>query len=390
MAFALSIATGVIAALALVVYASFLAARWLFVPRFPDEVCYTTTEDGWRIGISRYRRAPDTAPRGVPVLLVHGIASNARNFDLTDQLSLAMSLSRAGFDTWVLDLRGRGQSVRPRLFSGLRYDWSFDEYAEKDVPAAVKEVLRATQAKEVDLVGFSVGALACYAYLSGAQVAPPVRTLVSLAGPTSFKRLDKFLSARLIRNLRWLRHRWLMRILAPGSGFLHPSPLQLIYNPENTDRATQRRAMVNAVANFARNELLQYADWIKTDTFRSIDQRRDYRAELGRITVPTLFIAGARDPFAAPDAVKETVDACTGIAYKEFRICSRAQGMRVNYGHFDLLIGRDAPEEVYPMVEAWLKKGAGLAAQDARKAGPEPKQEPKQDSNEDAALRASS
>jgi hypothetical protein len=88
--------------------------------------------------------------------------------------------------------------------------------------------------------------------------------------------------------------------------------------------------------------------------------------------------------------VKETVDACTGIAHKEFRICSRAQGMRVNYGHFDLLIGRDAPDEVYPMVEAWLKKGAEVAAQDARKAGPELKQDPKQDSNEDAALRASS
>ena len=28
-----------------------------------------------------------------------------------------------------------------------------------------------------------------------------------------------------------------------------------------------------------------------------------------------------------------------------------AQGLRVNYGHFDLLWGRDAPDEIYPMVE---------------------------------------
>ncbi len=88
--------------------------------------------------------------------------------------------------------------------------------------------------------------------------------------------------------------------------------------------------------------------------FRSIDHRRDYRAELSRIDVPALFLAGARDPFAAPDAVKETVDACTGIADKEFRICSRAQGLRANYGHFDLLLGRDAPDEIYPMVARWL------------------------------------
>jgi pimeloyl-ACP methyl ester carboxylesterase len=352
----LSIATSIVVTLAVLVYASFLAARWFFVPRFPDEVCYTTTEDGWRIGISRYRPAnkPGERKYAEPLLLVHGLGSTRLNFDLTDQLSMAMALSKAGFDTWFMDLRGRGHSMRPRLFSGLRYEWSFDEYAEKDVPAAVREVLRATGAPRVHLVGFSVGALACYAYLSGGKRNEEIGSLVSMAGPAAFKRLGKFLSARLIRNLRWLRHRWLMRILAPGSGYLHASPLQLIYNPENTDGATQRRAMVNAVSNFSRNELLQYADWIKNDVFRSIDQRRDYRAELPRIEVPALFIAGGRDPFAAADAVKETFDACTGIRDKTFKIASRAQGLEANYGHFDLLLGRGAPGEIYPMVVSWL------------------------------------
>jgi pimeloyl-ACP methyl ester carboxylesterase len=208
--------------------------------------------------------------------------------------------------------------------------------------------------------------------LSGPKREHAVGSLVSMAGPTSFRRHEKFLSARLIRNLRWLRHRWLMRVLAPGSGYLHPSPLQLIYNPENTDGATQRRAMVNAVANFSRNELLQYADWIRNDTFRSIDHRRDYRAELSRIETPALFIAGARDPFAAADAVKETADACTGIADREFRICSRAQGLKANYGHFDLLFGREAPDEVYPMVASWLmtrvaRETAGIAGSEREK-----------------------
>ncbi len=360
----LTIAIAAVVTLAVLVYASFLAARWFFVQRFPDEVCYTATDDGWRIGVSRYR--PAERRYREPVLLVHGIAANRMNFDLTDRLSLAMTLQRAGFDTWVVELRGRGHSAEPRLFSGLRYDWSFDEYAEQDLPAAVREVLRATGAERLHLVGFSVGALAAYAYLSAGKVRP-VASLVSLAGPTTFKRLQKFLSARLIRNLRWLRHRWILRVLAPGSGYLHPSPLQLIYNPENTDGATQRRAMVNAVANFGRNELLQYSEWIRKDVFQSIDHRRDYRAELSRITVPTLFLAGARDPFAGPDAVKETVDACTGIRDKEFKICSRAQGMRANYGHFDLLLGRDAPDEVYPMVVGWLATRVAGASDDRLK-----------------------
>src|SRR5439155_16713161 len=142
-----------------------------------------------------------------------------------------------------------------------------------------------------------------------------------VGGPMSFKRMSRSLSGRVIRNLRWLRHRWLMRVMAPVSGYWHPSPLQIIHNPENTDGEIQRRAMVNMIANFARNELLQYSDWILNDAFRSIDHRRDYRAELSRIDSPALFLAGARDVFAPPDAVKVAFDAVSS-ADKQFQICS--------------------------------------------------------------------
>src|SRR6185295_3482142 len=124
---------------------------------------------------------------------------------------------------------------------------------------------------------------------------------------------------------------------APVSGYFHPSPLQLIHNPGNLDGAIQRRAMVNMIANFSRNELLQYSHWILNDSFGAIDRRRDYRAELGRIDVPTLFLAGPRDALSPPDAVKETHDAF-GCSDKQFVLCSRAQGLAVNYGHFDLVI----------------------------------------------------
>jgi poly(3-hydroxyalkanoate) synthetase len=128
------------------------------------------------------------------------------------------------------------------------------------------------------------------------------------------------------------------------------------------DGATQRRIMVNMIANFSRVELLQYSDWIMEDVFRSVDKRRDYRAELGRITVPSLFLAGPRDVLSPPDAVKDTHDA-VGSAHKQFVLLSRAQGQRVNYGHFDLVVGKEAPREVYPVVSAWLEsvneRGAG-------------------------------
>ena len=348
---ALAIAAYAIVALAALVYAGFLAARYFFVPRFPDEIHFARAVDGWRIAVIRYR--PD-APNGAdPLLLVHGIGANRYTFDLTDELSLARHLAAAGYDVWVVELRGRGYSTRPRLFSGVHYDWSFDEYAERDLPAAADLVLRATAARRLHLVGFSIGALASYAWLTDPHRRAQVASLVSIAGPATFKRAGGHVSGRVVRNIRWLRHRFLMRVLAPVSGYWHASPIQLIYNPENTDGAIQRRAMVNLIANFSRDELLQYGDWLVNDAFRSIDQRRDYRAEMAGIELPVLFLAGPRDLLAPPDAVKDAFERVAS-ADKKFLICSRAQRFSVNYGHFDLLIGSHAPREIYPVVREWI------------------------------------
>jgi pimeloyl-ACP methyl ester carboxylesterase len=358
---ALWIVVGSIAGLALLIYAGFLAARYFFVPRYPDEIHFATTSDGWRLALVRYRPVENGAgpPHGEPVLLVHGIASNRYNLDLTDDLSLARYLAGRGYDVWLVELRGRGLSMRPRLFSGVHYDWSFDEYAERDLPAAAACVIRALgragggPAPRLHLVGFSTGALACLAWLADPHRSCEVASLVAIGAATTFKRTGRNVSGRILRNLRWLRHRWLMRVVAPISGYWHPSPLQIIHNPENTDGAVQRRAMVNMIANFSRNELLQYSDWIMNDVYRSIDQRRDYRAELGRVTTPSLLLAGPRDVLAPPDAVKTTFEAL-GSTDKQFMICSRAQGLRVNYGHFDMVIGREAPGEIFPLIGRWL------------------------------------
>jgi pimeloyl-ACP methyl ester carboxylesterase len=335
----------------MVVYASFLAARFFFVERDPDEVHFAPTQDGWRIAVVRYR--PRATPRRhLPVLLVHGLASNRYGLDLLPERSLAVWLAARGWDVWLVELRGRGLSSRPRLFSGRRYDWCFDDYVEQDLPAALAEVCEATGAPQLHLVGFSTGALAAYALLCRSPGREAARSLVSLAGPVHFQRISRALSASLLRAFRFLRHRWLMRLLAPVTGPLL-RPLGLLYSADNLDGPTQRRMMVNLIANFSRNELLQYSAWLGEDCFRSIDQRRDYRAELGQLVAPTLCLAGARDPLAPPDAVKATFE-LLGAKDKQLRLCSRAQGLSANYGHFDLVLGAAAPVEVFPLVDEWL------------------------------------
>jgi pimeloyl-ACP methyl ester carboxylesterase len=354
---AVQILVWLIVALALMVGAAFLAGRWFFVERFPDEIHFAGTSDGWRIGLTRYRS--EGPPRGEPVLLCHGIASSSAGLDLTDDQSLALALARAGYDAWLLDLRGRGQSLKPRLFGKVDWDWSFDEYVERDAPAAVAAVLRATGAERLHWVGFSLGAVVGYGALQDPEIAPRVRSAVAIAGPASYKMQRRYLFHWPLRNLRWLRFGFLMRLLAPVSGYWRP---KLLHNPENISGAIIRRFAVNAATSFARNEMLQYSDWLEHDAFRSIDHRRDYRQGLAKITTPMLFIAGNKDLIAPPPSVKDAHDAVASPD-KKFVMASRGQALECNYGHLDLVLGQNAPKEIHPLVVEWLEShGARTAA----------------------------
>lgn len=345
----------VIVGLALVVYAAYLSGRWFFVERYPDEIHFAVTHDGWRIAAYRYRPADGGGRGGEPVLLVHGPATNRLLFDLTDELSLARRLAAAGHDTWIAELRGRGLATRPRLFSRFRYDWSFDEYVDQDLPAAVTTVLRASGRERLHLVGHSLGGMAIYALLGDDAQRRRVRSVVTLGAPATFRFQGKYLFSWPLRNLRWLRHRFLLRLIAPLSGYRWLPSAQLLYEPDHISGEVLRRFMVNVSANFGRNELLQYGDWIGGDHFRSIDHRRDYREEMRKIDVPILFLAGNKDRLAPPPSVK---DACELVASsrKRFLIASRGRDFEANYGHLDLVLGASAPRDIFPVIEAWLEE----------------------------------
>jgi pimeloyl-ACP methyl ester carboxylesterase len=356
-----------IIAIALFFFAAFVTARFFFVERSPDEVHFADTSDDWRVAVYRYRpRAPLAgAP---PVLLVPGIGMNALVFDLADDLSLARYLAAAGHDVWALDLRGRGWSTRPRMFSQYRYDWSFDEYVERDMPAAIDAVRRATGAPRVVLVGYSLGGVVTYGYLGGAgRERADVAAAVAIAAPVTFTFQQRYLRFWPLRKLRWLRHRQLMRLLAPLAGYWQPTTVQLVHNAANLSGEVLRRVMANVAVSFARNELLQLSDWIDGDVLRSIDHRRDYRKDLAGVQVPMLFIAGNRDLLAPPKAMKAAHDAI-GSPDKTFAIASRGKGLEANYGHLDLMVGERAADDIYPVIRKFLDEQAAGEVGERRRA----------------------
>ncbi|TMB22032.1 MAG: hypothetical protein E6J59_04580 [Deltaproteobacteria bacterium] len=73
------------------------------------------------------------------------------------------------------------------------------------------------------------------------------------------------------------------------------------------------------------------------------------------MATPLLVIAGTADRFATPAAVRLALDRLPSATYREF---GRAHGHAVDYGHVDLILGRAAPTEVFPVVAGWLAEHA--------------------------------
>lgn len=346
----LAIATAALAALAVLHYAFW---TWrLGAPTREDEVLEARTADGWTLFLGR--RRPRGPPRGPPVLLVHGIAMNRQAFDFgVERYSLSAFLAREGFDCFALDLRGHGRSRR-----GPARRWTLDTYLAEDLPAALDAIRTATGSDRVLYVGHSQGAILGMA-LCGLQP-ERVAALVALGGPAYyFDALPRLRRLVRLRHLGLGRHlRTLARMVAPFSGFWHPAEVELAINTRNVERPVYRRLLVNALENLQPGVLDQFAAFIAEDAFRSADGVVDYRARFPASRQPALFVSAEKDGLAPPPVVEAAFRAWGGP--KRYWSCGR------DYGHTDVLLGRNAPEVVFPVVRDFLLEQGGAGRGGAR------------------------
>jgi pimeloyl-ACP methyl ester carboxylesterase len=330
-----------LAAAALLVLAHYAFwTRRLAAPTSEDEIVWATTKDGWRLALG-HRRPRGGAPRRPPVLLVHGIAMNRQAFDFgVVHYSVSAFLARAGFDCYALDLRGHGGSR-----SGPTRRWNLDTYLAEDLPAALDAIRDHSGERDVLYVGHSQGGIlgmaACFLYPER------IRALVTLGAPAHFD-----VQARL-RALVKLRHlpvggflRILARLLAPFSGYWHPAAMEIAIHMRNVERPVYRRMLSNAIENLHPGVLEQFATFVREDSFRSMDGTVDYRALLPAATQPALFVSAEKDGLAPPAVVES--------AFRRWGGPKRYWSCGSDYGHGDVLVGRGAPEVVFPMIRDFL------------------------------------
>lgn len=313
--------------------------RKLAAPGQEDQRLVALTSDGWRLCLGR--RLPKGAPRRPPVLLLHGVAMNRLALDFgVPGHSLSAFLAAGGLDSFALDLRGHGGS---RDGPGLLRNWTLDDYLALDLPAALDAVQAATGQEQVLLVGHSQGALLALA--AAARYPTRVAGVVALAPPIRFT-----VEASRLRVLpflaRWQLARVGARLVAPLSGLWQPSAASLFIQRGEMDPPIFRRLMMNVIEDLPPGVVRQFESFLREDRFGSYDGAVDHRAALATCRQPALFVAAPRDGMAPPVVVKEACQRWGG----EKTYLQLPEGV----GHTDLLLGRRAPELLFPKVRDWL------------------------------------
>ncbi len=336
-------------------FRDFWRRRFAFEPGY-EEIHLVGTRDGWRIALYRY--PPPVRKHEIPVLLCHGLGANRHNFDLGPETSLAVFLREAGFDVWSIDLRGRDGGGRG-VWAGMpsRTDHSFDDYVREDAPAAIRHVLGRTGASHVHWIGHSMGGLILYALLE-TEEAGAIASGVAIGSPGAAGHMGGSvrlgnIAVRMLRRFPGFQFSCLAAALSPLLVRIGIPGEKGFMNRNNVEPLVLERALCHLVANMSAGELSQFLDWMKTGDLRSRDGTYSYAENFGSIRRPLLLMAGSRDYLVPPESVAAVYDRISS-SKKDFVVLGRQQGQQEEYGHGDLLIGKNVRSEVFPRIAEWL------------------------------------
>lgn len=261
------------------------------------------------------------AQRGEPLVLLHGAFGNRRNWYTAHGHGLGAWLARAGFDVWLAEMRGHGLSPRNRLYRQNRVA----DYARFDLPA-IAAFVEEQCVRPAHWLGHSLGGLSIAAALAGAHLAAAQVASLVLLG-CQIRHLHWSLK---LPPLSWGARLWLRRREQVGGSWLGLGP-----EDESSGIACDALRWYGLFGRFAEGQ-------------------QDWAAGLAEVVVPVLALAGAGDRTDPAQACQQLLE-CFGSPQRAYLRLGRSEGFAEDYGHTDLLAGRHAPRELWPLVEHWLR-----------------------------------
>jgi polyhydroxyalkanoate synthase subunit PhaC len=306
-----------------------------------------------RLAMVRKRRAEGDSL--APVILVHGFGQNRYAWHMPER-SFANYLADRGFDVFNVELRGHGRSAE---LGAARSSRGIDDYIQGDLPAVIDEVLARSGFSKAFLIGHSLGGL-CAAAASAAR-ADKIAGVVTIGSPHALGRGHLVLGS----GLKLLGHT--IGSVGMFRGSQAKFPVDLIGKAVHAARfAFDSRFAPIPVRGwkpgaFEAGELASYMRSFDAESFSTVDDlimlaatgelrsRVDgssYTQLIEHNELPLLALSGGSDSLANPGAVKPL--------YERSRSHDK-QYVNVDAGHGDLVVGRKAPDDVWPVVSGWLE-----------------------------------
>ena len=305
---------------------------------------------GWRLAMTRVR--PDAAaPRAKrPVLIVPGYGMNSYIFGFHPRgPSMVDSFAARGLETWTVDLRGQGKSIRAR--GNNRYGLA--DLAIEDLGAAIAHVLANTEtgASTVDVIGCSLGTALTFAHVACVPDAP-IHALVSMAGLVTWKGAHPlvrfaFGSPRLIGMMRIRNTRRLARFALPAVAKIAPSLLSVYLNHRSTD-LTQAAKMVQTVEDPHPIINREIAEWIKRRDL--VVRGVNVSQMLPAIDKPFFCVVANDDGIVLPVTSRHTYDAIGSKTKRLLLVGDPEQPI----AHADLFLCNGAQERIFAPIADFL------------------------------------
>lgn len=332
------------------------------------EVHFFKTDDDAQLLLTRYQGGS----RG-PVILSHGLGVSSKIFAIdTIETNLLEYLFEHGYDVWLLDYRA---SID---LPASAEQFTADDVATKDYPAAVNKVREVTGADSVDFVVHCFGSttffMAMLAGLQGVRSAVCSQIAVDIRVPPvtrvkSGVHLPELLSALGVESMTALADSdegWLER-LYDRTLSLYPFEAE-----ERCDSATCHRItfiyaplyehdQLNEATHSALHEMFgianmgaldHLAELVRKGHLVAADGAEAYVPHLDRLAIPITFIHGKENACFLPDSTQITYDLLSERNGAELY----SREVIPDYGHIDCIFGKKASTDVFPVILKHLDK----------------------------------
>jgi cholesterol oxidase len=334
------------------------------------EVYFFKTSDGIQLKLTRYRGGG----KG-PVILSHGLGVSSLIFSMdTIDTNLLEFLYAHGFDVWLLDFRASIDLPA----SGTQF--SADDIATRDYPAAVNKVRELTGAPTVQMLvhcfGSSTFFMAMLAGLEGVRSAVCSQIATHIVSPTLVNlktglHVPEFLDKLGIKSLTAYvdtHADWKDRLFDETLKLYPIEAAQRCHNPV-CHRITfmyaplYQHEQLNEETHECLHEMFGIANMRAFEQLAlmgrkghlvSFDGADVYLPNLKRLAIPIAFIHGERNECFLPESTEITYD----LLRKTNGANLYTRNVIPGYGHIDCIFGKNAAKDVYPLMLNHLE-GAG-------------------------------